>query len=134
MYFEQYYLACLSHASYMIGSAGIAAVVDPQRDVGLYLEDAARNGLRIAYVVETHLHADFVSGHRELAALTGASIYVGAQAQASFAHVPVRDGTTIEFGSCRIQLIETPGHTLDSICVLVTDLERSPEPFAVLTG
>ena len=134
MYFEQFYLTCLSHASYMIGSAGVAAVVDPQRDVGLYVGEAAAQGLRIEHVIETHLHADFVSGHRELAALTGATIYLGASAGATFAHRPVRDGAMIEFGSCRLRFIETPGHTLESICVLVTDLERSPEPFAVLTG
>ncbi|TAM77607.1 MBL fold metallo-hydrolase [bacterium] len=134
MYFEQFYLTCLSHASYMIGSAGVAAVVDPQRDIGLYVEEAAARGLRIEHVIETHLHADFVSGHRELAALTGASIYVGASAGATFPHLPVRDGAMIEFGSCRLQLIETPGHTVESICVLVADLERSPQPFAVLTG
>lgn len=134
MYFQQFYLACLSHASYMIGSAGVAAVVDPQRDVGLYLEEAIKHGLRIEHVIETHLHADFVSGHRELAAVTGATIYLGAKAEARFSHVPVQSGTTIEFGACRIQFVETPGHTLESVCVLVTDLERSPEPFAVLTG
>ena len=92
MYIQQFYLGCLSHASYLIGSEGIAAVVDPQRDVAIYLEDAAKNGLRIAHVIETHLHADFISGHRELAALTGAQIYLGAEAGAQFPHVPVHDG------------------------------------------
>jgi glyoxylase-like metal-dependent hydrolase (beta-lactamase superfamily II) len=71
MYFEQFYLTCLSHASYMLGSEGVAAVVDPQRDVEIYLEEAAKNGFSIDYVIETHLHADFVSGHHELAARTG---------------------------------------------------------------
>lgn len=134
MYFEQFYLACLSQASYMIGSGGVAAVVDPQRDVDLYLEEARLHGLRIAYVIETHVHADFVSGHRELAARTGALIYVGAKAQAEFAHVPVQDGDELSFGFCRLQFLETPGHTLESISVLITDFERSSEPFAVLTG
>ena len=78
MYFEQFYLGCLAHASYMIGSEGIAAVVDPQRTVEIYLDQARKNGLRIEHVIETHLHADFVSGHRELAARTGAKIYLGA--------------------------------------------------------
>ena len=86
MYFEQFYLGCLAHASYMVGSGGEAAVIDPRRDVEIYLEEARKNGLRIAHVVETHLHADFVSGHRELAARTGAQIYLGARAGAQFAH------------------------------------------------
>ena len=106
----------------------------PQRDVEIYLEAARVNGLRIAYVIETHLHADFVSGHRELAARTGAQIYVGARAGAQFPHVAVRDGDEIRFGQCHLRFLETPGHTLESLCVLVTDLDRSPEPFAVLTG
>ena len=134
MYFEQFYLACLSHASYMIGSEGVAAVVDPQRDVGLYLEEARKHDLRIEHVVETHLHADFVSGHQELAGRTGARVYVGARANAQFPHVPVHDGDEVRFGKCRLEFIETPGHTLESVSILVTDLERSPEPFAVLTG
>jgi hydroxyacylglutathione hydrolase len=134
MYFEQFYLGCLAHASYMAGSEGVAAVIDPQRDVEVYLEAARNNGLRIEHVIETHLHADFVSGHRELAARTGATIYVGAQAGAQFPHVAVSQGDEIRFGQCRMRFLETPGHTLESICVLVTDLDRSPEPFAVLTG
>jgi len=134
MYFQQFFLTCLAHASYMIGSEGVAAVIDPQRDVEVYLEEARQQGLRIAYIIETHLHADFVSGHHELAAITGATIYFGEKAGAKFRHVPVRDGDRIEFGKCRLTFIETPGHTPESICVLVTDLERSAEPVAVLTG
>jgi glyoxylase-like metal-dependent hydrolase (beta-lactamase superfamily II)/rhodanese-related sulfurtransferase len=134
MYFQQFYLGCLSHASYLIGSDGVAAVVDPQRDAGVYIEDAIKNGLRIEYVIETHLHADFISGHRELAELTGAKIYLGAAAGAKFPHVPVYDGDGIGFGHCILRFLETPGHTLESVSVLVTDTEQSPEPFAVLTG
>src|SRR5215813_4335688 len=134
VYFQQFYLGCLSHASYLIGSEGVAAVIDPQRDVGIYIEDAVKQGLRIEHVIETHLHADFVSGHAELALLTGAAIYLGAQAGAKFPHVPVRDGDEIRFGNCILRFLETPGHTPESISILVTDTERSPEPFAVLTG
>ena len=134
MYFEQFYLACLAHASYMLGSEGVAAVVDPQRDVEIYLEEAARQNLKIAYVIETHLHADFVSGHRELAARTGATIYLGAKAGATFPHVGVKEGDEICFGRCRLRFLETPGHTPESLSVLVTDLDTSPEPWAVLTG
>src|SRR5271166_5224203 len=134
MYFEQFYLGCLAHASYMLGSEGEAVIVDPQRDVEIYLEAAQKHGLQIRYIFETHLHADFVSGHQELAARTGAKIYVGARAGAQFPHVAVSEGDEIRFGQCRLRFLETPGHTLESICVLVTDLDRSPEPFAVLTG
>jgi hydroxyacylglutathione hydrolase len=134
MYFEQFYLSCLAHASYMIGSEGVAAVVDPQRDVDIYIEEAQKNGLRIEHVIETHLHADFVSGHRELAARTGARIYVGASAGATFPHAAVHEGDEVPFGQCRLRFLETPGHTVESISILVTDLERSAEPFAVLTG
>jgi hydroxyacylglutathione hydrolase len=134
MYFEQFYLTCLSHASYMLGSERIAAVVDPQRDVGIYLDEARKHGLSIQYVIETHLHADFVSGHRELAALTGAKVYLGAKAGAKFPHVPVRDGDELSFGRCHLRFLETPGHTLESVSVVVTDLEKADQPMAVLTG
>ncbi len=134
MDFEQFYLTCLAHASYMIGSGGVAAVVDPQRDVEIYLEEATRRKLKIAYVIETHLHADFVSGHRELAARTGATICVGARAAAKFRHRAMKEGDEIRFGRCVLKFLETPGHTPESMCVLVTDLERGPQPWAVLSG
>lgn len=134
MYFEQFYLGCLSHASYMLASEGEAVVVDPQRDVDLYLEAAARQGVAIRHIFETHLHADFVSGHKELAARTGAAIYIGAEAGATFPHVPLRDGFELRVGKMRIRALETPGHTDESICLVVTDEEKSPQPWAVLTG
>ena len=134
MYFEQFYLTCLSHASYMLGSEGTAAVVDPQRDVEIYLEEAAKHGFSIEYVIETHLHADFVSGHHELAERTGAKIYLGAKAGATFAHVPIHDGDQITFGKCQLKFLETPGHTIESVSVVVTDLEKPECPLAVLTG
>jgi hydroxyacylglutathione hydrolase len=134
MYCEQFYLGCLAHASYMLGSEGDAMIVDPQRDVDLYLKAAEEHGLAIRHIFETHLHADFVSGHKELAARTGAQIYFGAQAGATFPHVAVHDGFTLPFGKARIAVLETPGHTPESICLLVTDNEKSPKPWAVLTG
>ena len=134
MYFEQFYLGCLAHASYMLASQGEAVVVDPQRDVELYLKAAADHGVTIRHIFESHLHADFVSGHRELAARTGATIYMGAHAGATFPHVPVRDGFQLQFGHASIRVLETPGHTSESICMVVTDEEKSPEPWAVLTG
>src|SRR5579859_1927635 len=134
MYFEQFYLGCLAHASYLLASEGEAVVVDPQRDVDLYLKAAAEHGVAIRHIFETHLHADFVSGHRELAARTGAKIYMGAQAGATFPHVDVSDGFELKFGKASIRVLETPGHTPESICLVVTDHEKSNSPWAVLTG
>ncbi|MGQ0760764.1 MAG: MBL fold metallo-hydrolase [Acidobacteriota bacterium] len=125
MYFKQFYLSCLAHASYFIGSDGEAAVVDPQRDVDQYIDEAAVQGLRIKYVIETHLHADFVSGHRELAERTGAEIVFGKEAGASFRHRAVKDGDELSLGSVKLRVIETPGHTPESICVLVTETEEN---------
>jgi glyoxylase-like metal-dependent hydrolase (beta-lactamase superfamily II)/rhodanese-related sulfurtransferase len=134
MYFKQFYLGCLAHASYLIGSDGEAAVVDPQRDVDEYVAEAGAQGLKIKYVIETHLHADFVSGHRELAARTGAEIIFGEKAGATFPHRAVHDGDEIELGTVTLRFIETPGHTPESISVLVIDTEISSEPQKVLTG
>jgi glyoxylase-like metal-dependent hydrolase (beta-lactamase superfamily II)/rhodanese-related sulfurtransferase len=134
MFFEQFYLTCLAHASYMIGSGGEAAVIDPQRDVDLYLKVAAEQNLKIRHIFETHLHADFVSGHKELAARTGAQIYIGARAGAAFPHVPLSDGSEVKMGSIRVRALETPGHTPESVCFVVIDEEKSSQPWAVLTG
>jgi hydroxyacylglutathione hydrolase len=134
MYFKQFYLACLAHASYLIGSDGEAAVVDPQRDVDEYLAEASANGLQIKYVIETHLHADFVSGHQEIAARTGAQIIFGAKAGVAFAHRAVRDSEEITMGNVVLRFIETPGHTPEGICVLLTDTENSNQPPKLLTG
>ena len=134
MYFEQFYLGCLAHASYLLASEGDAVVVDPQRDVELYLNAAAKHGVTIRHIFESHLHADFVSGHQELSARTGAKIYIGAQAGATFPHVPVRDRFELKFGEASIRVLETPGHTPESICLVVTDESKSSTPSAVLTG
>jgi hydroxyacylglutathione hydrolase len=134
MYFKQFYLGCLAHASYLIGSEGEAAVVDPQRDVEQYIEEAEAQRLQIKYVIETHLHADFVSGHRELAAHTGAEIIFGKKAGATFPHKPVQDGDEIAIGKVKVRVMETPGHTPESICLLVIDTEVSDQPQKVLTG
>jgi hydroxyacylglutathione hydrolase len=134
MYFKQFYLGCLAHASYLIGSDGEAAVVDPQRDVDQYINEAEGNGLRIKYVIETHLHADFVSGHRELAARTGAEIVFSVKAEATFPHRAVRDGDEIRIGKVVLRIMETPGHTPESISILVIDSRGSGQPQKVLTG
>ena len=131
---ERFYLGCLAHASYMIASEGVAAVIDPQRDVDIYLDAAAGKNWRIEYIIETHLHADFVSGHRELAERTGAHIYLGAGSGAEFTHVAVKDGDEIQFGQCRLRLLHTPGHTLESICILMNDRGDPARPAAVFSG
>jgi hydroxyacylglutathione hydrolase len=134
MFFKQFYLGCLAQASYLVGSGGEAAVVDPRRDVDEYIEVARAEGLRIRYVIETHLHADFVSGHRELAERTGASIVFGARAEATLPHRAVVDGDELAVGDLVLRIIETPGHTSEGISILVTDTSVSSEPKLVFTG
>ena len=134
MYFQSFYLSCLAHASYMLGSEGVAVVVDPQRDINIYLDEARQQNLRIAYVIETHLHADFVSGHHELAARTGATICISEAANAKFPHRALRDGDRIELGKCVLEFLATPGHTPESMCIVINDPEKSARPWAVLTG
>jgi glyoxylase-like metal-dependent hydrolase (beta-lactamase superfamily II)/rhodanese-related sulfurtransferase len=131
---ERFYLGCLAHASYAVCSEGVAVIIDPQRDVEVYLDAAARNQCKIEHIIETHLHADFVSGHRELADRTGARIYIGAGSGALFPHVAVEDGDEIQFGQCRLRFLETPGHTIESICIVMTDLGQPQRAQAVFTG
>ncbi len=134
MVFESFYLSCLAHASYLIGDGGEAAVVDPQRDVEQYLAAASAHGLAIKWVLETHLHADFVSGHVELAARTGATIVLSHRAGAAFRHRAVRDGDTLRLGAVRIEVLETPGHTPEGVCYLVTDEAHAGTAPRLLTG
>jgi glyoxylase-like metal-dependent hydrolase (beta-lactamase superfamily II)/rhodanese-related sulfurtransferase len=137
MILKQFYLPCLAHASYLIGDeqTGTAVVVDPQRDIGIYLSFAAEHKLTIKHVFLTHLHADFVAGHLELRDQLGATIYLGAKARAEYKFTPLSDGSAVEFGRVRMKAIETPGHTPESISIAVYDLAKSEtEPYAVLTG
>jgi hydroxyacylglutathione hydrolase len=131
---EHFYLGCLAHASYLVGSEGIAAVIDPQRDVDIYLEAAAQKRLKIEHIIETHLHADFVSGHHELAERTGAHIYIGAGSGATFPHTAVKDGDSLQFGQCRFDFLSTPGHTVESVCIAMSDLSDPSRPRALFTG
>lgn len=136
MILKQYYLGCLAHASYLIGDEAtrVAAVIDPQRDVGQYLDDAKSLGLEIKHVFLTHFHADFLAGHLELRG-RGATIHLGAHAQAEYQFQPLHDGDRVEFGSVRLQALETPGHTPESVSLLVFDLAKDAlKPHAVLTG
>lgn len=136
MIFSQHYLACLSHASYLIGdeTTGRAVVVDPRRDIGVYLEEATANGLHIERVIETHLHADFLSGHLELAAATGAMICFGTGAQVDFPTEVLAHGQRIELGEVWLEIRATPGHTPESICVVVYEHPDDRTPYGVLTG
>jgi glyoxylase-like metal-dependent hydrolase (beta-lactamase superfamily II)/rhodanese-related sulfurtransferase len=134
---KQYYLGCLAHASYLVADdeAGIAAIVDPQRDVDEYVSDAEALGCRIDHVLLTHLHADFLAGHLELRDRVGARIYLGARAEAEYEFTPLADGDTVELGQVRLVALETPGHSPESISILVFDLDADAEtPHAVLTG
>ncbi|MDN5748959.1 MAG: MBL fold metallo-hydrolase [Pseudonocardia sp.] len=134
--FKQYYLGCLSQASYLVGdrATGRAVVVDPQRDVGEYLADAQAHGLRIERVLETHVHADFLSGHLELAAATGARIGYGSAAQVEFEIDRLGDGERISLGEVELEIRHTPGHTPESICIVVRAAAGDEVPFGVLTG
>jgi glyoxylase-like metal-dependent hydrolase (beta-lactamase superfamily II) len=134
---KQFYLPCLAHASYIVGDevTGTAAVVDPQRDTDQYIAFAAQNALKIKYVFLTHLHADFVAGHLELRDRVGATICLGATAKAEYAFTPFHNGDEIAFGRVRLKVLETPGHTPESISIVVYDLNVSgSQPHAVLTG
>lgn len=137
MVLEQFYLRCLAHASYLVGdsSSRAAVIVDPQRDIDLYVNRAAELGLQIRGVFLTHFHADFLAGHLELRDRTGATIYIGTRARAEYQFIPMADGDVLPMGRVRLQILETPGHTIESISILVFDLDRDSEhPYAVLTG
>jgi hydroxyacylglutathione hydrolase len=136
MIFRQYYLACLSHASYLIGDAtsGRAVVVDPQRDVSQYLADAEELGLRIERVIETHFHADFLSGHLELAEAAGAVVSFGDVARPGFPTEPLAHGQRLSLGEVVLEIRHTPGHTPESISVVVWEHADDETPYGVLTG
>jgi hydroxyacylglutathione hydrolase len=134
---KQFYLGCLAHASYLVADeeSGVAAVVDPQRDVDEYIGEARRHGCRIEHVFLTHFHADFVAGHLELRDREGARIYLGARASAEYDFVPLADGASVEVGSVKLEILETPGHSPESISILVYDVAKDPgRPHALLSG
>jgi glyoxylase-like metal-dependent hydrolase (beta-lactamase superfamily II)/rhodanese-related sulfurtransferase len=134
MQFKQFYLTCLAQASYLLGDDGQCAIVDPRRDVDEYIETADALGLKIRHIIETHLHADFVSGHLELAERTGATIHLSHKAGATFNHHAVHDGDEIVMGTVVLRFLETPGHTPESLCITVTDTSVSEQPQKILTG
>ncbi len=136
MIFNQYYLDCLSHASYLIGdeTTGRAVVVDPQRDVAEYVADAREQGLSIELVIETHFHADFLSGHLELAKATGAKIVYSSVAETEFESMGVGDGESYSLGEVRLEFRHTPGHTPESLSIVVYEHAEDEVPYGVLTG
>lgn len=137
MFLKQYYLGCLAHASYLLADevSRTGIVVDPQRDIQQYLDDAERLGVSIRYVFLTHFHADFLAGHLELRDRCGAEIRLGARAKAEYSFVPMKDGDALLLPGMRLEVLETPGHTIESISILVFDLAKSADkPYAVLTG
>ncbi len=136
MFSQQFFVEGLGCASYLVGceSKGIAAVIDPDREVQKYLDVAQSRGLKITHIIETHLHADHVSGNTDLATRTGADIYVHEASGAEYAHKPLREGDEIELGNIRLRVLHTPGHTPESITLLVSDTTRAEEPWLALTG
>jgi hydroxyacylglutathione hydrolase len=136
MYTQQFFIEGLGCASYMIGceAKGVAAVVDPDRDIQKYLDAAAARGLNITHIIETHLHADHVSGNTDLALRTGAKIYLHEASDAEFAHAPLQDADILNLGNLRLKVIHTPGHTPESVTLLVSDTTRSEQPWLALTG
>lgn len=134
MKFKQFYLGCLSHASYYLGSENEAVVIDPQRDIQQYLDEAQIHGQHIKYIIETHSHADFVSGHLELAQKTGAQIIYGERAATHFPTLKVKDGDELRVGKIRLKFLETPGHTPEGITVIAQNTEDKSAPLKMFTG
>lgn len=134
MFVQQFFVKGLAHSSYLLGGTNACAIVDPQRDIQIYLDAAREMGMKITHILQTHLHADFVSGHMDLAEIAGAQIVVPASANCAFDHVPVREGDTIEIDRLRLSVLETPGHTPEHISYVVTDTSRGSEPVSVFCG
>lgn len=133
MQVERFYLGCLAHASYLVHDRNEAAVIDPQRDVDLYIQEAAARGLTLRWVIETHLHADFVSGHLELAARTGATICISAEANAGFPHRALHDGDELPLGGGTLRVLATPGHTEEGVSLVALE-PGTGKPLCVFTG
>jgi glyoxylase-like metal-dependent hydrolase (beta-lactamase superfamily II) len=136
MYTQQFFVDGLGCASYIVGceAEDIAAVIDPERDIQKYLDAADARGLKITHIIETHLHADHVSGNTDLANRSGADIYLHEASNAEFDHKPLHDGEVISLGNIRMKVVHTPGHTPESITLLISDTTRADEPWLALTG
>jgi glyoxylase-like metal-dependent hydrolase (beta-lactamase superfamily II)/rhodanese-related sulfurtransferase len=134
MFVQQFFVKGLAHSSYLLGGASTCAIVDPQRDTEVYVQAAKDMGMRITHILETHLHADFISGHMDLARQTGAAIYAPKPAKCRFQHKAVQEGDTFQIENMHIKVFETPGHTPEHISYVVTDKSRGSEPAAVFCG
>lgn len=134
MNLSSFFVEGIAHRSYLLGGDRSCALVDPSRDVDIYTGAAAKLGLRITHILETHLHADFISGHTDLAAATGARIVAPAAARCGFDHLPVAEGDTLQIDRLRISVLETPGHTPEHVSYVAVDQSRGGEPAAVFTG
>lgn len=136
MFTQQFFVEGLGCASYVVGcdAMGVAAVIDPDREIQKYLDVAESRGLTITHIIETHLHADHVSGNTDLAAHTGADIYIHEASAAEYEHEPLKHDDIIELGNIRLRVMHTPGHTPESITLLISDTTRAEEPWLALTG
>jgi len=134
MLVQQFFVTGIAHSSYLLGGTKTSAIVDPRRDVDIYLDAAESLGMKITHILETHLHADFISGHLDLAAKTGATIYAPKKARCRFDHIPLAEGDTIEIEDMVVSVLETPGHTPEHISYVVVDQARGPDPVAVFCG
>ena len=134
MIIQQFFIPGIAHSSYIVAGNKTCAVIDPSRDVGRYIDYAKENGLSITHILETHLHADFISGHLDLSDLTGAAIYAPKSGRCAFPHIPVAEGDQIELEDIRFSVIETAGHTPEHICYIATDTVRGETPVALFSG
>lgn len=134
MLLKHFFTEKIAHNSYLIGGKTTCAIIDPSRYIDHYLETADAEGMKITHILETHLHADFVSGHMDLADETGATIYAPAAGECTFPHVPLSAGDTFQIGNMEFHVLETPGHTPDSLIYVVTDGSRGDTPVAAFTG
>jgi hydroxyacylglutathione hydrolase len=134
MLIKHYFIKKIAHSSYILAGSEICAVIDPQRDIDIYIDEARELGVVITHILQTHLHADFVSGQLDLAEKTGAKIYVAKAAECTFDHVPLSEGDIIEIEDIVIKVVETPGHTPEHLCYVVTDTTRGEDPVCAFVG
>ena len=134
MFVKQLFVKGLAHSSYLLGGTSTCAIIDPRRDVDIYIEAARDMSMKITHILETHLHADFISGHRDLAEKTGADIYAPKTGKCTFKHIALSEGDTFEIEDMTVRVLETPGHTPEHISYIVIDRARGKDPVAVFCG
>ena len=134
MLVKHFFTGKIAHSSYILAGRKTCAVVDPDRDAEMYIAEARALGVEITHVLLTHLHADFISGHSELAEGCGAAVYVARSAECAFDHIPLSEGDRVTIEDMTVDVLETPGHTPEHLCLVVTDRARSDSPVGVFTG